>query len=63
MATKNPDVPKPQQIRKLRESAGLTQTAAANLLFVTLRTWQNWEAGKHEMNAVLWDVFKCHCGE
>lgn len=60
MATKNPDVPRPEQIRKLRESAGMTQTAAAKLVFVTLRTWQNWEAGKHEMNPVLWHCFQTH---
>lgn len=34
--------PTPQEIRKARGS--LTQTQAAELVFKSLRTWQNWEA-------------------
>lgn len=49
--------PSSAQIRKAREAAGLSQTAAAELLCVTLRTWQNWEAGSHRMRPVLWDAF------
>lgn len=60
MVIKNPDIPKPAQIRKVREAAGLSQSQAAEVVYVSLRTWQNWEAGKHAMNPVLWDCFKVH---
>lgn len=36
--------PTPAQIRAARDAAGLTQQQAAELVYATLRTWQNWEA-------------------
>lgn len=50
--------PKPEQIREAREAAGLTQTGAAALVHSTLRTWQDWEAGKARMHAGLWELFR-----
>jgi DNA-binding transcriptional regulator YiaG len=35
--------PTPAQIRATREAADLTQSQAAELIYATLRTWQNWE--------------------
>lgn len=58
MVTKHPDIPKPVTIRKVREAAGISQTEAASIVYVSLRTWQNWEAGKHNINPMLWDCFK-----
>ena len=57
------DAPKPAEIRALRESSGLSQTRAACKLFVSLRTWQNWEAGKHCMHPAMWDSFKAVVSE
>jgi len=57
---KNPDSPTPAQIRKLRAHSGLSQTAAAKVVFSTLRSWQNWEAGKHQMNPIYWHCFQSH---
>jgi len=37
---------KPEQIKKLRSRADLTQTEAANSVHVALRTWQSWESSK-----------------
>lgn len=51
-------VPKGAEIRKLRESAGITQTQAAESMFVTLRTWQHWEAGNHKMRILMWVLFQ-----
>jgi putative transcriptional regulator len=48
----------PEQIRAAREAARLTQTAAAKLIFSTLRTWQDWEAGKRKMHKGLFKLFK-----
>ncbi len=41
-----------------REAAGLTQTQAAGLVYSSLRTWQQWEAGDRRMHAGLWELFK-----
>lgn len=49
--------PTPDQIRHARQNAGLSQTAAAELIHSTLRTWQDWEAGIAKMHAGLWELF------
>ena len=50
--------PAPEAIRAAREAAGLTQTAAAGLVHSTLRSWQEWEEGKHRMHPGLWELFE-----
>lgn len=50
--------PTPAEIRQARESAGLSQTAAAALISSTMRTWQDWEAGKSRMHPGLWELFR-----
>ncbi|KWU26391.1 hypothetical protein AS149_25725 [Burkholderia cenocepacia] len=52
-----PASPAPTAIRTAREAAGLTQTAAAALLYKTLRVWQMWEAGDRRMDPALWELF------
>jgi putative transcriptional regulator len=49
--------PTPEAIRETRQQAGLSQTAAAALIHSTLRTWQDWEAGKAKMHPGLWELF------
>ena len=49
--------PAPSEIRAARKDADLTQTEAAYLIYSTLRTWQDWEAGKARMHAGLWELF------
>lgn len=51
-------IPTPDQIKQARQQAGLSQTAAATLIHSTLRTWQDWEAGKAKMHAGLWELFQ-----
>jgi len=47
--------PTPEEIRKARQKAGLTQTEAAEKVWMSLRAWQDWEAGKRTMlPAVFW---------
>lgn len=46
--------PRPEEIRALRESYGLSQTAAAAMAYSTLRSWQNWEAGTVRMHPAIW---------
>ncbi|MEO6351492.1 MAG: helix-turn-helix domain-containing protein [Oxalobacteraceae bacterium] len=49
--------PMPDEIRAARKESGLSQTAAAALIYSTLRTWQDWEAGKARMHPGLWELF------
>ena len=49
--------PSPAEVRAAREAAGLTQTEAAAAIYSTLRTWQDWEAGKARMHPGLWELF------
>lgn len=50
--------PSPDEIRGAREKAGLSQTAAAELIYSTLRTWQDWEAGAARMHPAFWQLWK-----
>lgn len=55
--------PKPDEIRAAREAAGLSQTAAAELVHTTCRTWQQWEAaegadGNRRMHPAFWELFR-----
>ena len=49
--------PSPAAIRKARQSAGLTQKAAAEKCLSALRSWQDWEYGKRRMHPAIWQVF------
>jgi hypothetical protein len=53
-----PKPPKPAEIRRLRESFGLSQTQAAELVYSTLRSWQNWEGGQVGMHPAIWAWFR-----
>jgi DNA-binding transcriptional regulator YiaG len=50
--------PTPAEIVGTREVAGLTQREAADLIYSTKRTWQDWEAGLARMHPGLWELFK-----
>jgi putative transcriptional regulator len=50
--------PTPQEIIKAREDAGLSQTDAAQMIYSTLRTWQDWEAGQRRMHPALFELFE-----
>lgn len=50
--------PTPAEIRALRESLGLSQTAAAALIHCTLRAWQEWEAGNRRMHPAMWELLR-----
>ena len=54
--------PDPALIRSARERASQTQTAAAETVHATLRTWQDWEAGKRSMPRAAWELYLvAHC--
>jgi putative transcriptional regulator len=50
--------PTPEQIKKSRMDAGLTQTQAASLIYSELRTWQHWEKGDRSMHPAFFELFK-----
>ncbi len=50
--------PAPDAIRAARKRAGLTQTGMARLIYSTLRTVQEWEAGNRSMHPAMWLVFR-----
>jgi len=49
--------PTPEEIKAERHATGLSQTAAAHLIYSTLRTWQDWESGAAHMHPGLWELF------
>jgi DNA-binding transcriptional regulator YiaG len=55
--------PAPDQIKEARRKAGLSQTAAAELIYSTLRTWQDWEAGIARMYPGLFELFLLKTGQ
>jgi DNA (cytosine-5)-methyltransferase 1 len=50
-------IPKPETIRAARHKAGLSQTAAAQLIWSHLRSWQDWESGNRRMMPAVWFAF------
>lgn len=50
--------PRPDVIRALRDSIGLTQAQAASLVYCTERGWQDWEGEKRRMHPAIWHLFR-----
>lgn len=46
-----------EEIKSARLTAGLSQTAAAELVHTTCRVWQQWEAGDRRMHPAFWELF------
>jgi DNA-binding XRE family transcriptional regulator len=55
--------PTPAQIRAERLRCGRTQVAAARLVRVSPRTWQQWEQGRAEMPRGLFELFVLKQGD
>lgn len=55
--------PKPSEIAAARAAAKLTQTEAAEKIFSTLRTWQDWESGARRMHPAMWELFLIKTGQ
>ena len=47
----------PTLIKQTRRDAKLTQVKAADMVGVTDRTWQYWEAGTVKMPIATWKLF------
>ncbi len=53
-----PHEPSGFELRRLREANGLSQTKAAELVYSTLRTWQNWESDQVGMHPAIYAWFR-----
>ena len=49
---------RPDQIRALRASAGITQAAAAELLGYQILAIKRWESGEREPDACQWALYR-----
>ena len=56
METFYDDHPAPAEIKALRTRFGYSQTVFGEMLYVKLRTVQDWEHGKSPMPLGLWDL-------
>jgi len=51
-------MPTPEEIKKARKAARLTQYDAAALVYRTKVAWQKWEYGERNMPQALFELFK-----
>jgi putative transcriptional regulator len=56
-------VPTPDDLRALRQRAGLSQTEAAALVYATLNGYQRWEQGERRMQAAAWELLRIKLGD
>lgn len=57
MSIKYPGPP-PEDIKRYRNSLGITQEQCADVAYVDIRTWQRWEAGERKMPRAIWEFFQ-----
>ncbi|EBQ8762711.1 XRE family transcriptional regulator [Salmonella enterica] len=55
--------PTPEEIRRARLSADLTQAIAAKLVYSSLNAWSQWERGERKMHPAIWELFKIKSGQ
>lgn len=48
--------PTPELLKKTRKLLGYTQREAAEIVHVSLRAWQLWEAGDRKMPPGIWEL-------
>ena len=51
------ETPTPSEITALRVKAGIDKPVAASLIYKSLRTWQQYEAGDRRMDPAFWELF------
>jgi transcriptional regulator with XRE-family HTH domain len=53
--------PHPETIRRARESAGLTQAQAAQVVGLSTACWSSYEQGRIPIPRVTWHIFRFWC--
>lgn len=56
-------VPTPEQIKKARARAGLTQSQAAAVIYKQILAWQRYESGDRVMDAAYYELFLIKTGQ
>lgn len=54
--------PTPEEIKKARALAGLTQPQAADVIGVTTSGWARWEGNERRMHPAFWELFLIKTG-
>lgn len=49
--------PKTKEIRSRRAQIGFTQSQAAQIIYCSMRTWQEWEGGRTKMHPAFWELW------
>lgn len=57
------DTPKPEDVARAREVAGLTQTKAGEVIYGSLRAWQDYESGARRLHPGLYELFLAKTGQ
>ena len=55
--------PTPAEVLAAREKAEMTQTQAGQLIYGTLRSWQDWESGERRMHPQMFEAFLLKTGQ
>lgn len=55
--------PRPEELLAAREAVGLTQQQAADVIYTSLRSWENWEQGQRRMPASAFELFMLKTGQ
>jgi DNA-binding XRE family transcriptional regulator len=55
--------PNSYEIISSRKEAGITQKDAAQYIYCSQITWQQWEAGKRKMHPAFWELFTLKAGK
>ena len=61
--TKEQVNPTPEQIKKSRLNAGLTQAQAAAVIYKQILAWQRYESGDRVMDAAYYELFLIKTGQ
>ena len=56
-------IPDKSAIRAARKVAGLSQSGAAEIVYVSRRAWQKYEDGSNAMKLGLWELFRFKTGQ
>ena len=63
MTTTPAGSPDKAAIREARKLAGLSQSGAAAIVYVSRRAWQKYEDGSNAMKLGLWELFRFKTGQ
>ena len=57
-----PQAPTPFEVKQARNNAGLSQIAAAELIYCGCSAWEKYERGDAQIHPAAWEIFKLKTG-